>query len=200
MSLERRGRPRSEASRQAVLRATHDLIIESGYDRLTMSAIAARAGVGKQTVYRWWPDKPTIVAECVLETLAAVDLIAAAGIGEVGVELYSWLTASCTTLGTPQGAQLLRALIGAAIEDPAISHRLTERLAELVRGSLDGLLAGGIADGQIHRDESLEAASDALIGALIVAIIGRRAYSETRANELASLVLRGLREHGTDGQ
>src|SRR5690348_509051 len=52
---------RSEASRRAILTAAFDLAGELGYGKLTIEAIAARAGVGKQTIYRWWPSKGTVL-------------------------------------------------------------------------------------------------------------------------------------------
>jgi len=64
MPLPRSGPVRSEAARQAILEATARLLVERGYDHLTMEGIAATAGVGKQTVYRWWPSKGAVIAEC----------------------------------------------------------------------------------------------------------------------------------------
>ena len=58
-----RGRPRSEASWQAILAAAMELVAETGYAELTIEGIAARAGVGKQTIYRWWPSKADILLE-----------------------------------------------------------------------------------------------------------------------------------------
>ncbi|HST43532.1 MAG TPA: helix-turn-helix domain-containing protein, partial [Conexibacter sp.] len=57
---------RSESSRRAVLAAADALIAEVGYRRLTIEAIAARAGVGKQTIYRWWPSKGAVVFDAFL--------------------------------------------------------------------------------------------------------------------------------------
>ncbi|WP_139809322.1 TetR/AcrR family transcriptional regulator, partial [Mycobacterium avium] len=48
-------RRRSEKSRTAIVTATRELLLERGFDGLTIEAVAARAGVGKQTIYRWWP-------------------------------------------------------------------------------------------------------------------------------------------------
>ncbi|WP_071394298.1 TetR/AcrR family transcriptional regulator [Bacillus tuaregi] len=60
------GRPRSAASETAILNATVDLLEESGYEALTIEAIAQRAGVGKSTIYRWWPNKASVVFDAFL--------------------------------------------------------------------------------------------------------------------------------------
>src|SRR3954452_24854994 len=57
------GRPRSESARIAVLEAVDDLLVEQGYAAMTMRGIAERAGVGRQTVYRWWSTKAEILLE-----------------------------------------------------------------------------------------------------------------------------------------
>ena len=57
------GRPRSEESRQAILRSTLKLLKETGFPQLSIEAIAADADVSKATVYRWWPTKAALVAD-----------------------------------------------------------------------------------------------------------------------------------------
>lgn len=60
------GRPRSEASKIAILNATIELLEENGYPTLTIEAIAAHAGVGKATIYRWWANKSFLVLDAFL--------------------------------------------------------------------------------------------------------------------------------------
>src|SRR5512140_2580960 len=62
-----RGRPRSEDARLAVLKATRALIEEGGYSAATIEAIAARSGVAKTTIYRWWPNRAVIAIEVLVE-------------------------------------------------------------------------------------------------------------------------------------
>lgn len=61
-----RGRPRSRAAHHAVLRAALEILAAEGYGAVTMERLAARAGVGKQTLYRWWPSKAAVVLEAYL--------------------------------------------------------------------------------------------------------------------------------------
>ena len=62
-----RGRPRSEDSHEAVLGAVLDLLDKEGYGAVTIEGVARQAGVGKQTIYRWWPSRHALVADVVLE-------------------------------------------------------------------------------------------------------------------------------------
>ncbi len=59
----KKGRPRSEKSRSAVLRATNSLLAHSSVQELSIEAIARKAKVGKTTIYRWWPNKTAVVME-----------------------------------------------------------------------------------------------------------------------------------------
>ena len=67
MTDRRGGAPRSEAARLAILRATARLFLEKGFGQLSIEGIAAEAGVGKQTIYRWGPTKSDLVAEALIE-------------------------------------------------------------------------------------------------------------------------------------
>ena len=62
-----RGRPRSEKARKAILRAARELLREGGPAAVTMEGVAARAGVGKPTVYRWWPDRHAVAMAALME-------------------------------------------------------------------------------------------------------------------------------------
>ncbi|MFC7643182.1 TetR/AcrR family transcriptional regulator [Streptosporangium lutulentum] len=75
MTTGRRGRARSEQARHAILTATATLLAASGYEQLSVDRIATTAGVGKQTVYRWWPSKSAVIAECLLDGYVLSDLI-----------------------------------------------------------------------------------------------------------------------------
>ncbi|MBL8675555.1 MAG: helix-turn-helix transcriptional regulator, partial [Rhodospirillales bacterium] len=66
-----RGRPRSEAARAAILRAARELMERGGPAAVTMEGVAERAGVGKPTVYRWWPDRHAVAMAALIELAPA---------------------------------------------------------------------------------------------------------------------------------
>ena len=64
------GRPRCTVTRKAVLRAAYDLLAEGGLGRFTIESVAARSGVARTTIYRWWPSKGALAMEGFLEATA----------------------------------------------------------------------------------------------------------------------------------
>jgi AcrR family transcriptional regulator len=142
---------RSEAARLAVLHAADDLLVESGYAALTMEAIAARAGVAKQTVYRWWPSKTDILFDAFL-TDVAEELPPAPDTGDAERDLRRHLARLAGFLARTDAGAVFRALAGVAQHDPAVADRLRrefvgpqrERDRAPVRRALEaGLLPAG---------------------------------------------------------
>src|SRR6202050_4954633 len=76
---------RSEEARMAVLEAADDLLVERGFASVTIEGIAARAGVAKQTIYRWWPSKTDILFEAL--TVDAAEFFTTPDHGELGRDL-----------------------------------------------------------------------------------------------------------------
>jgi AcrR family transcriptional regulator len=64
------GRPRSDASRAAILKAAYQMLREGGFAQFTVEGVAARAGAGKATIYRWWSNKGTLAVEAFLVAVA----------------------------------------------------------------------------------------------------------------------------------
>jgi len=129
------GRPRSETSRHAILIAALDLAAETGYVGLTIEGIAARAGVGKQTIYRWWPSK----ADVLLEALPAIADVHVPVLdqGSYQADLRAFLQASYELANRyPQIPELLRALMAEAQINPEFGHRFRTGFLERRRAAL----------------------------------------------------------------
>lgn len=110
------------------------LVAEVGYARLTIERIAARAGVGKQTIYRWWPSKADILLEA---GAAKADLhVPVTEHGSYRADLRAFLAASYQMAGYPQFADLLRALMAEAQIDPEFARRFRVAFLERRREAL----------------------------------------------------------------
>ena len=175
MSESRRGAPRSEAARLAILEATAALFAERGYDHLSIEGIATRAGVGKQTVYRWWPGKSALIADCLLEGMLLPERFAVPDTGDLRADLVAWLSEVEAVLQSPAGEGLFRSLIAAATENADVASRLRESLADprlfapRLRAARDS--------GEVRADLPVDEVSEALIGAVML-----RALAHTPAD------------------
>jgi AcrR family transcriptional regulator len=134
----RRGPKRSEQSRMSILTAAFELTRDAGFRNLTIEGIAAQAGVGKQTVYRWWPTK----ADVLLEALAVkADLrVSVADQGSYRAELDEFLRDSFALLAFPGVAAALRSLMAEAQLDPEFAARFREGFLERRRAALAEIL------------------------------------------------------------
>ena len=186
------GRQRSERARQAILSAARDLVADVGYERVTIEAIAARAGVGKQTLYRWWPSKGAVVAEAVVEGDGGIwPLVPAAA---VDPDIHRWAGDLAVSLADERGAAMLRALASAASEDAVIAQRLYDRFTgpflEAVKSQLTAALKY-----QDATASDIEIAADMLVGALVFRVLTRTdPLTRPRAEAVVRLVLRGLNQ------
>jgi AcrR family transcriptional regulator len=165
-----RGRPRSSRAHQAILEATRDLLA-SGYERLSMEAIAARAGVGKQTVYRWWPSKAALVAEAVLSGYLPTKDSPPPDTGDLTGDLRAWIGEKVAWLTEPGAAALVRGLAVAAADSETDAARLYDQLAAPIRKELVRRLGAGVDRTRLRRESDVDAAADAIMGALLYRVL-----------------------------
>jgi AcrR family transcriptional regulator len=178
----RRGRPRSEESRQAILRAAIDLLAESGYAALSIEGIAARSGTGKQTVYRWWPSK----ADVVLEALAGESdvLVPLPDTGSWPADLRAFLAASFALGRKPRVVEVLRALMAQAQLDPGFHARFRAGFLQRRREALGVLL-----DRAVERGELPSGVSAATVADIVFGVIWYRVLTTTETGALADAPL-----------
>ncbi|MFI6041356.1 TetR/AcrR family transcriptional regulator [Nocardia sp. NPDC051321] len=155
---------RSERARAAILAAAAELIRELPYAKLSVEAIAARAGVGKQTIYRWWPSKGAVVFDAMLELDSGPDGLALPDTGDIAADLRALLRGSIAALTDPTFESFLRAMYIEIQQDPEIGAAYRERLLLPERAAIADRLAAGIRSGQLRPDLDLELASDLLLG------------------------------------
>ncbi|MBB4735906.1 TetR/AcrR family transcriptional regulator [Micrococcus cohnii] len=138
---KRRGRPRSQASREAILRATGELMAPGQYAQLTMEGIAARAGVSKQTVYRWWPSKADVIVESVGEGYLTLPLPGPEDTGDLHADLRVWMHLLRHEIEGGGASQLAQGLVGALAQQDSrgetIRAVLVDPVAEQVGSRLE---------------------------------------------------------------
>lgn len=155
---------RSEAARLAVLNAADDLLVEHGFEGLTIEGIAAAAGVAKQTIYRWWKSKVDILFDNL--ALDAGPALAWPEDTQPGVDqLRAYVHLFARFLGEEPAGRVLLALLGHA--------QLDSRTAELLHsGFLDELHARDVE--QTGRCLSVSAAeAEAVLDALLAPLYHR---------------------------
>jgi AcrR family transcriptional regulator len=170
-----RGRPRSEDTRRAILRAALELCARDGYQDLTIKAIADAAGAGRQTVYRWWPDKASVLMEA-LVGLAEENpaLLVRAESADVLGEVESLLTATYE-LARELTGQALVGLMADAQRDPVLSKRLQEAVIGPRRATLRTLLRRGVDNGEFTEVVPLDLVVDFAFGAMWYRLLSRHA-------------------------
>ncbi|WP_040781019.1 TetR/AcrR family transcriptional regulator [Nocardia pneumoniae] len=161
-----RGRPRSADARRAILRAALELCERDGYQDLTIKAIADAAGAGRQTVYRWWPDKASVLMEA-LAGLAEEDpaLRVRDGSADVLADVEGLLAATYELTHKLTG-QALVGLMADAQRDPALSKRLQGIVIGPRRAALRGLLQKGVHSGEFAEAVSLDLVVDFAFGVM----------------------------------
>jgi AcrR family transcriptional regulator len=184
----RRGPVRSEEARAAILASTARIFTERGFDGLTIEGVAADAGVGKQTIYRWWSSRTALVAECLAEGLIMPEWFAPADSGDLRADLTRWLEGVVAFVGAPGNDALLRSLVAASAQDASVAVGLTDRLGVL---QLLGDRMRRAADAGEVDEASVEELIAALLGAVVVRALTRQPIDEAFAARLVAALLGG---------
>ncbi|WP_394525581.1 TetR/AcrR family transcriptional regulator [Paenarthrobacter nicotinovorans] len=190
MSESKRGAPRNEASRLAILRATSAELARRGWDGMTIEGIATAAGVGKQTIYRWWSSRSALVADCLLEGLLLPMNNPLRDTGDIRADLQRWLELTFAAVSDPNTAALYRSVTSAALDDEAVAVRLSDAL-----GAADVLVArleSARASGEIGAETRVQAVADALVGSILVRLLERATPRDGLAKDVIATVLAGV--------
>ncbi|MFI5617594.1 TetR/AcrR family transcriptional regulator [Streptomyces sp. NPDC051567] len=163
------GTRRNEASRKAILTSAFDLVGEVGFAKLSIEAIAARAGVGKQTIYRWWPSKGAVFFDAFL--MLSEDQVsgypALPDTGDLEADLKSVLRATVGELNDPRYDEPMRALTTEIVHDPELAATYAERLREPMRRLKVDRLRKAQEAGQLDAGTDLDLAVEMLWGPLL---------------------------------
>ncbi len=177
---------RSERAYQAILDATGDLVAAQGLAATSIDQIAARAGVGKQTIYRWWPNKASLVLDYAQERARPVpepDTGSLSGdLGRLAQDLVS-------TLSDSPAGRVCAELIGSAEADPDFARSFRETFVSGRRATVLAVLERWQERGEVRADVDLEVATDLLYGPIWYRrLVGQTALTPAFAKQLAGEV------------
>lgn len=168
----RRGPKRSEQSRTAILVAAFELTGEVGYAALTIEGIAKRAGVGKQTIYRWWDSKADVLLDALV---AKADLfVSVADRGGLEDELRRFLEDSFALARRTPVADILRTLMAEAQIDPDFGERFRTSFLHQRRGALSAILDRASARGELPAGVSVPLILDIVFGVIWYRLLATR--------------------------
>jgi AcrR family transcriptional regulator len=169
------GAVRNERARLAILTAASELLASDGYDHLTIEGIAARAHVGKPTIYRWWSSKSALIAECLVDHTLLPGTFAPQNTGDIVADISAWFDEVIRFMSEPTTNTLVRSIIAAAVDNPEVAVQLGERLGA-TPDSLEGRFRAGVGSGELKKDTPVKQLTETLLSVVIYKIIAREQF------------------------
>jgi AcrR family transcriptional regulator len=150
------------------LSATNQLLAEVGYSALTIEGVAARAGVGKATVYRWWPSKGALTIEALVDNRSAPPTQDTANLR---ADLIDALDRVITLLTTSTEGTIIAALTADLVSDPALAEAFRTQILRPRRTEVAAMLERAVRRGDLASDIDISLVLDACVGAVFYRLI-----------------------------
>jgi AcrR family transcriptional regulator len=185
-----RGRPRRAATRQAIVDATLELLAERGFQGATIEAIAARAGVGRNTIYRRWPTKEDLIVDALHDLTEDLDF-------QEGDELYplllEWIRDFVRVFADPLFGRIVPVVLGELQRNPEFARVYAERVVQPRRDALLALLRSAVERGELRRDADVEQIGDLIAGPPFIRLLpfGLPPVGDGYADALLETIWRG---------
>ncbi len=191
-ATKQRGRPRSEQSHQKVLEATARLLGSSSYDSISVERIAAEAGVGKQTIYRWWRNKAEVVLEAVLTGYVEMELVPMDDTGDLHQDLSAWMQGMLTEGFREEFIAMARSLMAAGLEGLPETAELIRQEHAWESGALMERLRRAAERDELRPGADIAAAASALIDPLLFRIVIGKPCAPAWGQALVDTVTSGI--------
>jgi AcrR family transcriptional regulator len=185
-----RGRPRDERSHAAIIQAAAELAVESGYAAMSIGAVAARAGVGKDTIYRRWSGKPELVYEAVFTAADTADL---PDTGTLEGDLAAVVQSLVEEFSAPAAAAALPGLLADFAATPQLRATIRSRFLAPAKQRLITVFDRAEQRGETSADLPVDLVLDTLAGAVFfhLGIIGERPEPDL-ARRIAAMIAKGI--------
>jgi AcrR family transcriptional regulator len=159
-----RGRPRSAHVEQAVLDAALDMLVSEGVGGITMEALAARAGVGKATLYRRWKSKSAVLVDAVMQVSEPA---AFTPTPDLRSDLINIADQARRKLNHSMAGKIMPRLMSAALDDPELMQIYWEQAVLPRRRLADARLQAAVREGELRADLDLDLVADMLFGSMV---------------------------------
>ncbi len=184
------GRPRSEETKNSILTAAYELLLENGFKTITVEGIADRAGVSKATIYKWWPNKASVVLDgffAATETMLQVP-----DTGSIKDDLFIQVNNLASFLTSSKG-KVITELIAEGQFDPNIAQEYRNRYFNPRRLISQHIFERGVQRGELKKELDIELCIDIMFAPLFyrLLITGETVNSEF-VKDLIANALSGL--------
>src|SRR5580658_100795 len=185
------GRPRSEQARLAILRSTLKLLSKNGFPELTIEDVAAHAGVGKATVYRWWSNKAVLIADAFASSTSRK--LHFPDTGSVRTDMSQQMRQLIKIFRGRRG-RIVAAILGGGQSDKDLIAAFRERFLWPRRHEAYATLRRGIARGELRKNIDLNLLLDSLYGPIYMRFLIRHDELTPKfVDGLCDLVLGGAK-------
>ena len=160
--VRRLGRPRSADAERAIIDATLQLLLEQGYDAMSVEGVAARAGVGKTTIYRRWPAKQAVVAAALGTLTASIERLPDSG--DLRADLLTVMHAFVASSSASVIGPAFMRVVSASLNNPEFMAIFTANTIAPRRATAGEVLRRAQARGQLRAEVDIELVVDTLAG------------------------------------
>ena len=185
-----RGRPRSEEAEEAILAATIQLLSEKSLRDISMEEIARKAGVGKATIYKWWPSKACVALNAFLRKTN--QMVPTPDTGSVRRDILEQLRSVMVFYKSPAG-RILGQFVAESQVDKEFASLFRKRFLKPRREATGVVFDRGVERGEIDQNINRELVLDLIYGpAIYRMIVGHAPLEEKLADEIVSILFGGL--------
>jgi AcrR family transcriptional regulator len=186
------GRPRSEEAHRAILDAAIDLFLEQGLEAMSIEGVAAKAGVGKTTIYRRWESKEELIVAAIDEVIFDVE---ATDTGSLRDDLIDVAVNVQTIFASSKGSRMFARMVPHVVADTPLGRAHHERIIGPRFARLEGIIARGIERGELRPDVNPEMVRALMVGPVLMWMLMHQLTEKgikKRAVELVDSILPGL--------
>jgi AcrR family transcriptional regulator len=182
------GRPRDARHDEAILRAALVILREEGYGGLSIEGVAARAGVGRPTIYRRWPSKPALVVAALVRSSQLA--IRVADTGSLRGDLIALQRRQVELMNAPENRRVTAGLVADLVADPELSQTYVNDYLVPRRAAVLQVLQRGVERGELDPDMDFAFAYDLLVGPLFMrSVVWGQPLSPGAAEATADVIL-----------